>query len=441
MLRLWRRETNQSAEISWGACQVAASVNRAFSGDIGWLPPRRLTVQTVFQMVVVRYDWPNMGDENMTSRIPVGWYASALASLALLVTAACSKKEDKPAVKETPAAAATEKPKETKPAYPAVAEPPKSLGKLKVPDNNPITPAKVALGNKLFFDKRLSVDGSRACYSCHQNEQGTGGKEPRAIGAKEKQLTRHSPVLWNVGYFPAFYWDGRAGSLEAQAKGAWGGGNMGVGKDNLQKKADEIGALPEYKQLFADAFPGEGATADTIAMALASYERTLFCGDTAFDKFEAGDQGALSDEQKKGWELFKAEDKGNCAACHTPPFFSDAYKAEGGAYHNVGIGIEGKKPDEVDVGRQKVTKSESDFASFKTPSLRNVTRTAPYFHDGSIATLEEAVNFMASGGYPNKNLDPKLVKMKNNKLADDELKAIIAFLGALECSGKLTEAK
>src|SRR5690606_6431925 len=228
------------------------------------------------------------------------------------------------------------------------------------------------------------------------------------------------------------YWDGRAATLEAQARGAWAGGNMGVGEENLLKKADEIGLKPEYEPMFDAAFPGEGATPDTIVKALAAYERTLFCGDTAWDRFEAGKSNELTDEQKKGWELFKG--KANCATCHTPPFFSDAYMASGGAYHNTGMGMEGKKPDEIDVGRQLVSGSASDYASFKTPSLRNVSKSAPYFHNGAVDSLEEAVRFMASGGYKNKNLDPKLV---DRKLTDDEVKAVVAFLKSLDYEGEL----
>lgn len=354
----------------------------------------------------------------------------------LFVVAGCSKEQPaaKKDVHSPPAtgAAGEQTSSASKAALPALKPPPKALGSIKAPADNPTTPAKVALGQKLFFDKSLSGDGSRACYSCHLNEDGTGGHDPIAIGAGDKLLTRHAPQMWNVGYMPAFYWDGRAATLEAQATGAWAGGNMGVGQDGLQKKADEIGLKPEYEPLFAAAFPGEGATPDTIVKALAAYERTLTCGDTAWDKFAAGDASALNDEQKQGWDLFR--DKGGCASCHTPPFFSDAFLAAGGAYHNTGIGFEGKKESEVDVGRQAVSKSESDFAAFKTPSLRNVSKSPPYFHNGSVATLEDAVRFMASGGYKNKNLDPKLT---DRKLTDAEIKAIVAFLGSLTCEGSL----
>lgn len=371
----------------------------------------------------------------MSNEMPI-WIAAA----ACLTFTACSKKEPapEPSKKAEPVATApaTAEAPTPKPAGAALPAPPKSLGALKIPSDNPLTPAKVALGHKLFFDKRLSADGSRACYSCHQNEDGTGGHEPLAIGAKDVKLTRHSPIIWNAAYLPRFYWDGRADSLEAQAIGAWAGGNMGVGNDNLGKKAEEMYMLPEYTALFDEAFPGEGGTAKTVSMALASYERTLFCGDTAFDRFSAGDTNALTAEQKKGWDLFTT--KGNCHSCHTPPFFSDAYQAEQGAYHNAGVGFKGKAEAEVDPGRKQVSSVDSDFGAFKTPTLRNISKSAPYFHDGSVEKLEDAVRYMANGAYKNPYLDPKLV---DRKLTDDEIKAIVSFLGALSCDGKLEEPK
>ncbi len=314
-----------------------------------------------------------------------------------------------------------------------VTQPPKSLGPIKTPKDNPTTLAKVKLGNQLFFDPALSVDGTRSCYSCHQNEDGTGGHEPTAIGAKNVPLPRHAPVMWNVAYLPRFYWDGRSDSLEAQAKAAWAGGNMGVGQDNLAAKATEIGEKPEYRAAFDAAFPGLGATPDTVVQAISAYERTLFCGDTALDRHVAGDANAMTEEQKAGMELFIG--KAACHGCHTPPFLSDAYSIEDGSYHNVGVGIEGKDPKTVDVGRQKVSENPTEWAAFKTPSLRNVTRTAPYLHDGSKSKLEDVVRFMAGGGYKNPALDPKMV---DKQLSDDEVKKLMAFLGALECPGKLT---
>lgn len=310
------------------------------------------------------------------------------------------------------------------------------LGLPQAPASNPPSPEKIALGHQLFFDKRLSVDGSRSCYSCHLNEDGGGGHDPLAIGAEGKVLARHSPVIWNVGYLPRLYWDGRADSLEAQMKGAWAGGNMGVGKDNLEKKAKEIGKIKGYQPAFAKVFPKEGATADTIAQAVSAYERTLVCNNTAYDRFAKGDGRALSETQKVGLGLFMG--KAACVSCHAPPHFSSAYSVPSGTYFNTGLGTKGVAEDKVDVGRFKVTESEGDWAAFKVPTLRNVRRTPPYFHDGSVATLDEAVKFMASGGHANKNKTPLL---SDRKLSSEELGAVVEFLSALDCDAKLEEPK
>ncbi|HMR80432.1 MAG TPA: cytochrome c peroxidase [Polyangiaceae bacterium] len=342
--------------------------------------------------------------------------------------AACDEKSTPQATTGTPPASASAAPTVTKLTLPH------DLGQVSIPQDNPQTEAKVKLGHQLFFEKRLSKDGSRACYSCHMNENGNGGKEPLAVGAEEKPLTRHSPVIWNVGYLGAFYWDGRSGSLEAQAIGAWSGGNMGVGKDNLDKKAKEIEKIADYKKQFDEVFPKEGVTPDTIAKAIAAYERTLICNETSYDKYAKGDEKALSKDQVQGLELFMG--KAGCSVCHAAPHFSTAYGVKEGVYFNVGIGFKDKKDDDVDPGRKKVSEKDADWAAFKVPTLRNITKTAPYFHDGSVATLEEAVRFMASGGGKNKNLSPVLT---DKKLTDPEVKSIVAFLGALDCGKTLEE--
>lgn len=363
--------------------------------------------------------------------------AHSVTAPCVLVLVACQGQGTGPAARGSAVASASAPATATAaplPPLPPVPESPPALGSLGVPKDNPTTPVKVRLGNLLFFDARLSADGTRSCYSCHDNADGTGGHDPLAVGAKGAKLSRHAPIMWNVGYLPKLYWDGRSDSLEAQMKGAWSGGNMGVGQDGLGAKAKEIGALPEYQALFTAAFPGEDVTPDTVAKAVAAYERTMLCGDTAFDKFSRGDKTALSDEQAKGLALFGG--KAACNACHTPPFFSDAYTTDGGAFHNVGIGTKGKAEADVDVGRAKVSKSDADWAAFKTPTLRNVTRSAPYFHDGSAATLEEAVTTMAGGGIANKHKDAKLV---DKKLKKDEITSLVAFLGALECKGVLAQ--
>ncbi len=311
---------------------------------------------------------------------------------------------------------------------------PMDLGTIKVPTDNPQSDAKVVLGHQLFFDKRLSVDGTRACYSCHLNEDGNGGHTPLAIGPGEKALPRHSPIIWNVAFLGELYWDGRSRSLEDQATAAWAGGNMAVGKENLEKKAAEIAAIEGYKKQFDAVFPGEGVSAANIVKALAAYERTLVCDATTYDKYAGGNDSALTAEQKQGLDLFMG--KAACVVCHTPPHFSTAYGGDQGTYFNAGVGTVGKKEEEIDIGRAKVTGGASDWAAFKVPSLRNVAQSDPYFHDGSTATLEGAVRLMASGGVPNKNLSPLFV---DRKLSDAEIKQLVAFLGALDCNEPLKE--
>ena len=218
-------------------------------------------------------------------------------SLVIAASAIACKKSEPAAEKATPGAAplASAAPAAEGPHADEMKLP--TLGPVPIPETNPMSDEKVALGNQLFFDKRLSADGSRACYSCHQNADGTGGHDPLAVGAKGKQLTRHSPVMWNVGYLPRFYWDGRSNTLEDQGTAAWAGGNMGVGKENLEAKAKEIAKIKGYKTQFDKVFPGQGVTPETIVQAIAAYERTLVCDDTAYDRFAKGDKSALNAQQ------------------------------------------------------------------------------------------------------------------------------------------------
>jgi cytochrome c peroxidase len=362
-------------------------------------------------------------NEAQTKAFPLG--RAALGAGALLALVACGSKsaDDRggaPAGASAQAAPLT---------IPKAGTLPANLPPPPEPPENPTTEAKVELGRQLFFDARLSGDGSRSCYSCHQNENGNGGADPVAIGAGNKKLSRHSPVIWNVAHYPAFYWDGRSPTLEEQAKAAWAGGNMGVGKDKLEQKAAEIGKIPAYKKQFEAVFGREGATPDAVVKALSAYERTLRCADTAYDKYAKGDAAALNEAQQRGLALFLG--KGQCALCHAPPFFSSAMGGAQATYFNVGVGTDKPEPD---VGRAGTTKNDADWAAFKVPSLRNVAKSAPYFHDGSVATLDEAVRLMAKGGVPNKNLSPLL---KDRGLSDDEVRSIVAFLGALDCEKKL----
>lgn len=295
----------------------------------------------------------------------------------------------------------------------------------KVPADNPMSAAKVKLGHQLFMDKRLSVDGTRSCYSCHQNHLGNADGLATAVGAKAKALSRNSPTIWNVGLQTSLYWDGRAPTLEKQAIGALKGGNMGLG-DTLAAKAGEIGALPEYKAAFTKVFAlgaDQQVAPEHVAQALSAYERTLLCGDSAWDK------GVLDEAAKRGADLFFGA--AGCGTCHTGATLSD------GAFHVVGIAIDPKNP-KADVAREKVSKDAKDKYAFKTPTLRNVSRTPPYFHNGSVATLEEAVKIMSGGGTP---VDGLVIdeKLRDVKLTDAQQKDIVLFLRTLDCAGKLEE--
>jgi cytochrome c peroxidase len=292
-----------------------------------------------------------------------------------------------------------------------------------IPEDNPLTPEKVALGRQLFFDKRLSGDGSRSCYSCHVCEKGLTDGIPLAVGAYDKTLPRHSPTLWNIGYHKEYYWDGRSPSLEKQAMAAWKGGNMGAeGKEG--EIVSRINALEGYRTQFQSVF-GVDATAENIMKALSAFERTIISGSTAWDRFRAGDESALSDAAKRGWEVFQ---QAKCNNCHDGVLFTDQQ------YHNVGIGMDKPNPDP---GRGKVTNKPEDSGAFKTPTLRDVARSAPYFHDGSVATLEEAVDLMLGGGIANQYLDRKnLVKQTITKEQREDL---LAFLRSLNVDCTLKE--
>ena len=292
-----------------------------------------------------------------------------------------------------------------------------------IPPDNPMTPEKVALGRQLFFDERLSIDGSRSCYSCHVCEHGLTDGLPKAIGAGNKQLTRSSPTLWNIGYHKEFYWDGRSNSLEAQALASWKGGNMGVG-DQTAEIVAKINALQGYKTQFQKVFQSD-ATADNMMKAIAAFERTIIGGNTAWDRFRAGDQSALSERAQRGWNIFQAI---KCNNCHDGILFTDQQ------YHNIGIGMDQKDPD---LGRFKVTNKPEDTGAFKTPTLRDIAKSAPYFHDGSARTLEEAVDIMLAGGKPNEHLDKKNLQPHN--LLPDQREALLDFLRSLSVDCTLTK--
>jgi cytochrome c peroxidase len=284
-----------------------------------------------------------------------------------------------------------------------------------------MTPEKIALGRQLFFDERLSADGSKSCYSCHVCEHGLTDGLPKAIGVGNKQLPRSSPTLWNIGYHQEFYWDGRSPSLEKQALAAWTGANMGAKADEVVAK---LNALADYKSQFQKVFQND-ATPDNVVKAIAAFERTIISGNTAWDRWKAGDNTALSQSAWRGWNIFQAI---KCNNCHDGVLFTDQQ------YHNIGIGMDQKEPD---VGRFKVSNNPQDTGAFKTPTLRDIEKSAPYFHDGSAKTLEEAVDIMLGGGKPNQYLDKK--NLQPHKLLPEQREDLLNFLRSLTVDCKLTK--
>ena len=300
--------------------------------------------------------------------------------------------------------------------------PPAGFDDVPAPADNPTTPEKVNLGRQLFFDARLSADGTRSCYSCHVCEHGLTDGLPLAQGALNRQLTRSSPPLWNIGYHTEFYWDGRSSSLEAQAKAAWTGGNMGADAEEI---VATLNGIAGYASQFQEVF-GEAATPDNVVAAISAFERaSLFCGDSAYDQWRGGNEVAVSDSAKRGAELFLG--RAGCGNCHSGVLFTDLQ------YHNVGIGMDADEPDR---GRAAVTEDESHTGAFKTPTLRDVSRSAPYFHNGSVATLEDAVDLMLEGGIQNPYLDTE--NLSPAELTPEERTDLIEFLKTLDCPCDLT---
>ncbi len=284
------------------------------------------------------------------------------------------------------------------------------------PSDNVPSAEAIELGKVLFFDKRLGKDGKFACESCHFVDKGWADGKALSEKGDGKMNTRHTPSMFNVGYQEAWYWDGRAKTLEAQVLAAWKG-QLGVG-DTLPERVAAVAKVDGYKPLFKAAFGDEEITTERIARALASFLRSLRSADSPFDRYEAGDKKAISESAARGWDVFRG--KAACAACHAPPLFTDFN------YHNAGIGSDKPAPDK---GRGAITQNAKDDGKFKTPSLRSVTTHAPYFHDGSARTLEDAVDFMLGGGKANPNLDSGYKKIELSKAERSDL---LAFIRSLE---------
>lgn len=330
-----------------------------------------------------------------------------------------------------------------------------SLGLPKDPyeANSPLTEDKVALGRKLFFDRRLSLNGTFSCAMCHIPEQGfTSQEQSTAIGVEGRTVRRNAPTILNSGRLQRLFHDGREDRLENQVWGPFLAANE-MGNPAVGQVIEKIREAPDYQGLFERAF-GKGPTMDTIGEALAQYERTLVAGNSPFDQWHFGGQKtAISPEAQRGYALFTG--KAHCSQCHTLENTQALLTDE--RFHNTGIGyqdtmgsqgekthvqlapgvwteldaatiatVSERKP--ADLGRYEVTQDPSDRWKYRTPGLRNVALTAPYMHNGSLKTLEEVIRFYQRGGIQNPGLDPLINPIA---LTSSEVSFLIAFLESL----------
>ena len=287
------------------------------------------------------------------------------------------------------------------------------------PADNPYTYEKAALGKMLFFDARLSRDNNISCASCHNPSFGWQVPFAKAIGAGGKPLGRKSPTTINHAWGKSFFWDGRAPSLEEQARGPI---EAPVEMDlPMAVAVKRLSALEGYKQAFVRAFPKEGLTEQTILKAIATFERTTVSGDTPFDRWVRGDTKAISESAARGFALFNG--KALCASCHTGWNFSDE------KFHDIGLASK-------DPGRAKVTGKQEDALAKRTPGLREIAVRAPYMHDGSMDTLEAVVGHYVSGGISRPS---RAAQMKPLSLTGQEMGDLVAFMQTLS-SGSTTVA-
>jgi len=273
--------------------------------------------------------------------------------------------------------------------------------------------AEVALGRRLFEDPGLSRGGAVSCKSCHDPALGFSDGRPVSIGVDGRRGTRNSPSILLAATTPRLFWDGRAGSLEEQALGPIA--NPVEMDRPVAELVQALAADPSYGPAFRAVYP-DGATATNLARAIAAFERTIRPGPSPHDRWLAGDAQALSPAALRGVRVFR---RNRCVACHKGPDFTDH------AFHNVGWGSDHTSPD---AGRFAVTHDPEDQGGFKTPTLRNVAQSAPYFHDGQAATLEAVVDYYDKGGNPNPNLDFRVQPM--NLSAEDKAD-LLAFLRSL----------
>lgn len=304
-------------------------------------------------------------------------------------------------------------------------KPPLGLPPVPWPPDNPYTKEKAELGRLLFFDKRISSDQSVSCASCHAPEHAFGDSQPVATGIGGQKGGRSAPTVINRAYSTLQFWDGRASSLEEQAKGPIANPlEMTSYKDADQAHKACVACLkgiPGYVARFKKVFGTEDFTIDHVTKAIATFERTVLSADASFDRYQAGDKKAMTSEQVRGMDIFY--NKTACDSCHIGFNFTD------GSYENIGIGMDKVSPD---LGRYVVTRRDEEKGAFKTPTLREIEHTAPYMHDGSLKTLEDVVEHYNKGGIKNPWLDERL---KPLNLSAQEKKDLVSFLKALSGSG------
>lgn len=286
----------------------------------------------------------------------------------------------------------------------------------------PPKPERVRLGRWLFFDKRLSADGTIACASCHRPEYGFSEPTPVSTGVHGQRGRRKAPSFVNQAWtiYPNFFWDGRAASLEEQALGPLANAlEMGVAHEEMVQIVSNI---PGYRKYFGQAFGDDIVTTEHVVKALADYERTRMSGNSPWDKWRQNrDDSAVPDQVKQGHALFFG--KAACNQCHLNQNFTD------NRFHNIGVGWNPVTKTFADAGRYEVTNDKADMGAFKTPTLRDVSKRAPYMHDGSTQTLREAVEHYNKGGTNNPWLSPKISPLG---LTQDEMAALVSFLEALD---------
>jgi cytochrome c peroxidase len=284
------------------------------------------------------------------------------------------------------------------------------------PAENAPTAERVELGKKLFFDTRLSRDGNMACATCHNPMYGWSDGLPTAKGFQSQVLGRATPTVTNAAYNSIQMWDGRKASLEDQAMGPMQA-SVEMNTD-IPRMFGFLRGSEEYSAMFAKAYPGEAIDEKTVSKAIASFERTVVSNHSPFDRWLYGDKSAMSAQQVRGFAVFAG--KGNCAACHSAPNFTD------NGFHNLGLASYGKA--DPDMGRFAHKPLPSMKGAFKTPTLRDIEYTAPYFHDGSAKTLMEVVEFYDRGGDVKTNQSPNI---KSLHLSAEEKQDLVAFLRAL----------